>query len=388
MPSRLIAAAIYLGAVNRQAKVFLDPYGSGTNLKSPGMRSCSSLYEISPRAATLTALLFFFFSVASAQNQAAQALIREGQKALAADDFARAAGNFERARQLAPESLESTRGLLLSDLQLGRLDEAQSLGQAAIARWPKDAQLQHWLGLVYFKKGQDSTALEWLRSSETLDGAQYDTHFDSALVMISDANYSQAAGEFEKAIKLDPKAALAHVLLGRAYQNTNRTVPAIEQFQIALRLEPAVPLGHYHLGFAYASLGRNRDAISEYEKELLHAANNPEVFYQLGHCQLETGDRRSAIEHLQRAAELDPKNPDAPYDLGKALLLQGDPGSALPWLRRAVELKPGNPASHYQLARALQKIGKKEEAERELATFMALKKNEPATGGMATGAVP
>ena len=60
---------------------------------------------------------------------------------------------------------------------------------------------------------------------------------------------------------------LAHISLGRAYQNSNRTVQAVEQFQTALRLDPNIPLGHYHLGFSYASLGRNQEAITEYEKE-------------------------------------------------------------------------------------------------------------------------
>src|SRR5204863_330222 len=83
----------------------------------------------------------------------------------------------------------------------------------------------------------------------------------------------------EKANKLKPTDALAHLLLGRAFQNTNRTVQAIEQFHTALRLDPTVPLGHYHLGFAYASLGRNQDAIAEYEKELKRSADNPNVLF-------------------------------------------------------------------------------------------------------------
>ncbi len=228
------------------------------------LRSFASTYETFQAAATVLALWLILCPVALPQSQPLLALIREGQQALQADDFARAASYFERARQLAPENLEVNRGLLLSYLQLGRLDEAQSTGQAAVVRWPKDAQLQHWLGLVYFKKAQNSTALTWLQRSENLDSTQYDVHFDLALVLLSDANFSQAASELEKAIKLDPKAALAHVLLGRTYQNTNRTVQAIEQFQLALRLDPGISLGHYHLGFAYASLGRNQEAIVEY----------------------------------------------------------------------------------------------------------------------------
>ena len=314
-----------------------------------------------------------------------QALLQHGRQALQADDFSSAAHDFSQAIRLAPDNLEVNRGLLLSDLQIGHLDEARRVGQAAVTKWPKDAQIQHWLGLAYFKKGQDSEALTWLKGSERLSPTEPDVPFDTALVLLSDANYTDAANELEKSIKLDPKSALAHVLLGRAYQNTNRTMQAVQQFQTALRLDPKVSLGHYHLGFAYASLGRNQDAIAEYEKELRRSLKNPSILYQLGHCELEVGDWQRAIDHLKQAAELDPTNSDIPYDLGKAFLLQGDAEHAVLFLRRAIELKPLSPSPHYQLARALEKSGKKDEADQELATFAALKKAQPATGGMAAG---
>ena len=143
---------------------------------------------------------------------------------------------------------------------MGRLTEAIQIGREAVARWPRDAQLQHWLGLAYFKAGQNAPALEALKRSESLDSGHFDIHFDLALVSLQQSQYAPAADELEKAIKFEPSHALAHVLLGRAYQNTNRTVQAIEQFQTALRTDPNTPLGHYHLGFAYASLGRNPEA--------------------------------------------------------------------------------------------------------------------------------
>src|SRR5258708_25203609 len=191
---------------------------------------------------------FLFGASAESQNRQLESLIREGQSALDAGELVRAAADFERATQMAPDNLEANRGLLISYLQANRLRDAENLGQSAIARWPKDAQLQHWLGLVYFKEGQNASALERLRSAENLDGTRFDVHFDAALVLLSEDQYPAAAEELQKAIKLDPKAAMAHVLLGRCYQNTNRTLQAIEQFQTALRLVPDIPLGHYHLG--------------------------------------------------------------------------------------------------------------------------------------------
>jgi len=340
-----------------------------------------------PRCVALLALVVALAPTVPSQTPQLSVLIRQGQDALDASDFARATHSFEQARQIAPDSLEANRGLVLSYLQEGRLADAEQIGQAAVGHWPNDAKLQHWLGLVYFKKAQNSSALSALRRSETLDGTHYDIHFDIALVLLSDASYAPAATELEKAIKLDPKAALPHVLLGRAYQNTNRSMQALEQFQAALRLDPTIPLGHYHLGFAYASLGRNAEAIVEYEKELQHSARNPVVLYQLGHCQVEAGEWESAIEHLQSATEIEPNNADAFYDLGKALFLEGDAEGAMPALRRSIALKPSNPTPHYQLSRALDKVGKKEEAKQELEAFAALKKAQPVTGGMASGPI-
>ncbi len=340
----------------------------------------------SRRLATLLALSWLLATAwGQSPNTDVQQLLRSGQTALDAGDYARAAHDFEQARQKAPENLAANRGLVLSFLQMGRLRDAIQLGSDAVARWPRDAELQHWLGLAYFKAGETAPALETLRRSEALAGGGFDIHFDVALVLLEQNQYSGAADELEKAIKLQPSHALAHVLLGRAYQNTNRTLQAIGEFQTALRVDPATPLGHYHLGFAYASLGRNPEAIAEYRKELARSPDNPQVVYQLGHCFLETGELKAALPQLKRATELDPANAAVAYDLGKALLLDGDGEAAVAALQRSIQLKPGDPSSHYQLARALQKTGRTEEAQQEWKRFGELKKAQPEMGGMATG---
>ncbi|HZZ14729.1 MAG TPA: tetratricopeptide repeat protein [Candidatus Sulfotelmatobacter sp.] len=90
---------------------------------------------------------------AQSGNQPSAPLIREGQSALDAGDFSRAVQTFEKAEQLSPENPEVNRGLVLSYLHAGRLIDAQRIAESAVERWPRDAQLQHWLGLVYFKQG-------------------------------------------------------------------------------------------------------------------------------------------------------------------------------------------------------------------------------------------
>jgi tetratricopeptide (TPR) repeat protein len=290
-------------------------------------------------------------------------------------------------------SQAETRQQLLQALDSGRLQDAIRLGEQAVSRWPDDAQVRHHLGLAYFKTGDLKQAREQLTRARDLDPKDSATHFDLALVLLSAQDYATAADELEASIKLgrldaNPNAipnALAHILLGRAYLNSNRSLQAIEEFKSAQKIEPAIKLGHYHLGFAYYSLGRNDEAIAEYKEELRRSGESPAVVYELGRSLLETGKYDAAVSYLRRGAELDARNPDVWYNLGKAQALAGQEAQAESSLHRAAELNPIDPSPHYQLARVLEKLGKTGEARSERQRFAELKKAQPASAGMATG---
>ncbi|HSB76528.1 MAG TPA: tetratricopeptide repeat protein, partial [Terriglobales bacterium] len=90
-------------------------------------------------------------------------------------------------------------------------------------------------------------------------------------------------------------------------------------------------------------------------------------------------------DNLRHAIEQDGKRADAFYDLGKALLeLKQEPG-AIEALRRSVALNPSDPSPHYQLARALRLTGDAAGANSEMQLFEQLRKQQPQTGGMASG---
>ena len=120
---------------------------------------------------------------------------------------------------------------VLEHLQSGALQEAASLGEKAVSQWPDDGELRHWLGLAYFKLGQLPPAREQLEHARDLNKKDSQTHFDLALVCLSQQDYPAAANELQATVKLSPSDALAHVLLGRAYLNSNRSVQAIDEFK-------------------------------------------------------------------------------------------------------------------------------------------------------------
>ena len=289
--------------------------------------------------------------------------------------------------QTQSQALAQARQQLLQELDGGRLREAVLQGQQAVSRWPRDADLRHYLGVAYFKSGDGRQAQEQLERARELKPNDSAIHFDLALVLLSEQNYAAAANELEQTVKLSHSNAnaLAHVLLGRAYLNTNRSLQAIEEFKTALKLDPAIKLGHYHLGFAYYSLGRNEEAIGEYKEELKRSGESPTVVSALGHSLLASGKYEAAETFLQRGTELDGGNSEVWYDLGKARALAGQWVGAEAALRKAAELNPKDPSPHYQLARVLEKMGKSDEAQSERERFAQLKKAQPASAGMATG---
>ena len=115
-----------------------------------------------PVAAALAAVLVFA-PVALAQGERLADLLRQGQAALQAEEFNRAARVFEQAQQISPNRKDVNRGLLLSYLQLGRLADAEAIGTAAVTRWPNDPELLHWLGLAYFKEHKNDLAIPQLQ---------------------------------------------------------------------------------------------------------------------------------------------------------------------------------------------------------------------------------
>jgi len=180
-------------------------------------------------------------------------------------------------------------------------------------------------GLLQNRRGQQ--AQEQLTRARELNPKDSATHFDLALLLLSQQDYPGAADELEATIKFSPSNAAAHLFLGRAYLNSNRSLLAIEEFRTTLKLDPAIKLGHYHLGFAYFSLGRNDEAITEYKEELRRSGESPAVVYELGRSLLESGKYEAAVTYLQRATELDAPNPDVWYNLGKAQALAGQSGA-------------------------------------------------------------
>ena len=302
----------------------------------------------------------------------------------------RAQGAEAFAAQAAGEPGAGRAGIVeraTSALQSGDAPAAEAVARQGLQRWPRDPELLHLLGLAEFRLNKMQPAAGDLAEAQRLAPGDAGISFDLGLVYMTVRQYQGAARQFERVLgeRNNNNPAMTHILLGRAYQNSNRTRQAIEQFSAALKLNPKVPLGHYHLGFAYESLGESAKALSELQLEASQTGDNPEVFYQYGHMLAETGSQRAAVAEFKKALALNPHHADSLYDLGKSLLLLGRTAEAIAALKHSVEVAPDSVNGHYQLARALARSGDQEGAKAEMERFATLKKMQGQSGASATG---
>lgn len=90
----------------------------------------------------------------------------------------------------------------------------------------------------------------------------------------------------EKAIRNDPKIALAHLDLGILFSDAGRKEDALRELKIAEKLTPGDQNVHYRLGRFYQSMGKKDEAKAEFDKTRgLQKAADQSVFDKLHEAQ-------------------------------------------------------------------------------------------------------
>lgn len=265
----------------------------------------------------------------------------------------------------AQDSEQALEDQISSKIQAGQIDAALDQVRMAVGEYPRSSLLYQLLGVALFKKGLNDEARSAFRRATELDPGVPQNYFNFALVELSESHYAQAVTLLETCLRLDPQNAQGHLLLGRAYHNLNRTLPAIEQFKKALVLQSDLPLAHYHLGYAYRSLGNLRPALEEFKMEV---QNNPgfyESYWLAGNIELGQGNLEAAEALFRKGIRLKAQAFPAHYGLARVLLARKQFRDAEAELRKALESNPDNVEVHYALGRVYQQMGRAEEAQRE-----------------------
>ncbi len=212
-------------------------------------------------------------------------------------------------------------------------------------------------------------------------------HSNLGVILMSTNRETEAAAEFQTAVRLTPDDPDYRVNLGLALaQLPGRLGDAVTEYRTALRISPHLAPAHLNLGLAYSAMpGRMQDAIEEYRKTITEyrtaVQGEPELWqahFNLGLAYAQISGREAdAIAEYRIALQIKPDSALAHFQLGNALHKTGRLDDAIAQYRASLAIDPDVPEVHYELAYALARIpGRVPEAIAECQRMLLLKPDD------------
>src|SRR5689334_23876463 len=99
-------------------------------------------------------------------------------------------------------------------------------------------------------------------------------------------DYPCSIDTFHRILQQSPDSVAIHMLLGEAFDGSDRRLDAISEFQMAARVAPREPNVHFGLGFLYWNANRLDEAKKEFENELVNDSAHAQSIAYLGDVEM------------------------------------------------------------------------------------------------------
>jgi DNA-binding winged helix-turn-helix (wHTH) protein/TolB-like protein/Flp pilus assembly protein TadD len=173
----------------------------------------------------------------------------------------------------------------------------------AIELKPTLAFAHHYYGFFLALMGRfDEAIAESLRAQE-LAPLTFDTNLGVSQNYYFARRYGEAIAYGRELVEMNPNHWLAHVLLGRAYEQTRALDQAIAEYEQARRLDETTPEVLMDLGRAYARAGKKAQAERVLTELLKRADGSYAAPFQLAMVYAGLGDKDQAFAWLAKAYE-------------------------------------------------------------------------------------
>lgn len=186
-----------------------------------------------------------------------------GESDLRRENWEKAAVDLQRCLELNPNFDNAMTGLARALAKLGRAEEATSWLDKALASNPQNYRAWYQKGLLD-EAGNPMAAEAAYRKATTIQPNFAAGQRELGMSLFTQKDYAAASPHLEKAIELGLDDARLHNFLGICYNRTNRTPKAVREFQRAIRLDPNLAEAHLNLAFAHQLLHQSKAARDEY----------------------------------------------------------------------------------------------------------------------------
>ena len=165
-------------------------------------------------------------------------------------------------------------------------------------------------------------------------------YFNSGIAKAQADDYSEAIGDFTKAIELEPRYGNAYFFRARSKQYINDYQGAKEDMDKFIEIVPSDGDSYYYRGWYKLNLNDNYGAIADFSKSIQLENKFKDTYSYRGKAKSNTKDFKGAIADFTKAIELDPESAIAFYNRGLAKSNTKDFKGAIADYTKAIELQP------------------------------------------------
>ncbi len=232
-----------------------------------------------------------------------------------------ATGNCKQALPLLKGTVHDPVLQRLTGLAATKCEMSEGNGQNAFRllsdlqrRFPNDPDVLYMTAKMHMRAFNDTTLAMFQRTPSS-----YRVHELSGEIFEVQNQFSAAAGEYRKAIELNPNAPDLHFRLGRALllqNHESKTLDeAAQQFSAELELSPEDAASEFQLGQIAQVKGSSSEAKSHFERALALSPDFVQALLALGKIYTREKQYDRAIDLLTRATKLQAAGENAHYAL-------------------------------------------------------------------------
>jgi tetratricopeptide (TPR) repeat protein len=159
------------------------------------------------------------------------------------------------------------------------------------------------------------------------------------VALLEQYKHKEAAAEFQRALKLDPKLSIARLNLAIALLYVPDLAGAQREAQAAAQALPSAPQPYYVLGLVARAQSRAEDAIAAFQRVLQIDPNDTGANINLGQLYAQQRKNDEAVAAFKTALAAEPYNVTAAYNVGTILIRTGAREEGQQMMKRFQELR-------------------------------------------------
>ncbi len=231
-------------------------------------------------------------------------------------------------------------------------------------------------GVAYRNLDDRHSAIEDFDQAIALDARYAMAYGNRGITYRTLKQYEQALRDFNTALALDKTLDWVYAGRGEVYRHRREYQRALEDFNHALALDPEYALAYAGRGRVYRFLKQYEQAIQDLDHALSLGAEVDWVYVQLGEAFRALNEHERAIEEYNRAIALNPEYFWAYGSRGLAYFRFGDYPRALADFDRSIALNPDYDFGYAQRGRLYRHMGQYERAITDFDRALALDPND------------